>query len=170
MVVISMGLWGNFKNKTIKNSEGISLIFEKGIERDLRKEYIYLVKWLRKNYIFSVHINIYILNKEKVELLNGNLAYGSFRWFPKRNPIIKIPSLINYNEYDGCPKGEIYDNVLSSLIHELTHYYQWVIQVKQTNSISERQADYYRYKILDNYYREKKRNLRENLYLQLIKN
>ena len=42
-----------------------------------------------------------LLNKEKVELLNGNLAYGSFRWFPKRNPIIKIPSLINYNEYDA---------------------------------------------------------------------
>ena len=87
-----MGLWNDFKinnNNHAANSNGISLIFEKGIESDLKREYILLAKWLRTNYIFPVHINVYILNSEKVKLLSGTLAYGSFRWFPKRNPIIK---------------------------------------------------------------------------------
>ena len=68
-----MGLWNDFKinNNRATYSNGISLIFEKGIESDLKREYILLVKWLRNNYIFPVHINVYILNSEKVKLLSG---------------------------------------------------------------------------------------------------
>lgn len=150
-----MGLWNNFAlKKTNKLNEGISLFFEKGIEDGLKKEYVSFAKWLRKNYVFPVHINVYILNCEKIKLLNGSLAYGSFRWFPNRKPIIKIPSLINYNYYKGFSKKEIYENILSSLVHELTHYYQWIECLEQNDYNSERQADYYRYKILDKYYKD----------------
>lgn len=166
-----MGLWNRHKTEKYPNNKtgGLSLFFEKGIEADLRREYIHLVRWLRKRYVFPVHINIYILNQEKVKLLSGVLSYGSFRWFPKRNPRIKIPSLINYDSYDNCTKGEIYDNVLSSLIHELTHYYQWIEKLEQDDYASENQADYYRYKILDKYYKETNRNLRENIYQDIVK-
>ena len=165
-----MGLWNEFKinNVCTLDNKGISLIFEKGIEADLKKEYILLVKWLRTNYVFPVHINVYILNSEKVKLLSGTLAYGSFRWFPKRNPRIKIPSLINYKNFEDYTTGEIYDNVLSSLIHELTHYYQWIKNLEQTDYASERQADYYRYNILDKYYKHSKRNLRYDIYQDII--
>lgn len=151
-----MGLWNNFKiNKTEIKNEGISLHFEKGIESKLRKEYISFVIWLRKNYLFPIHINVYILNCEKVKLLNGTLAYGSFKWFKKRKPRIKIPSLINYSECEGLSRKEIYDSVLSSLVHELTHYYQYVSDLKQSDNESERQANYYRFRILDLFYKEK---------------
>lgn len=150
-----MGLWNNFKiNKTEIKNEGISLHFEKGIESKLRKEYISFVIWLRKNYLFPIHINVYILNCEKVKLLNGTLAYGSFKWFKKRKPRIKIPSLINYSECEGLSTKEIYDSVLSSLVHELTHYYQYVSDLKQSDNESERQANYYRFRILDLFYKE----------------
>ena len=113
-----MGLWNDFKLEKNINSvnEGVSLHFESGIEEGLKKEYLSFVKWLRKKYIFPVHMHIYILNIEKVRLLNGSLAYGSFRWFNRRNPRIKIPSLINYDEYKGIEKEEIYLIVLSSLV------------------------------------------------------
>lgn len=154
-----MGLWNNFKlkNNSNKTNIGISLFFEKDIEKDLRKEYINFVKWLRINYIFPVHLNVYILNCEKVKLLDGSLAYGSFRYFNKRNPRIKIPSLINYDSYEDCTKDEIYDSVLSSLVHEITHYYQWIEKLEQSDYNSERQADYYRFKILDRYYKDTKK-------------
>lgn len=155
-----MGLWNSFKTKNNdrKSSQGISLSFEKGIDPDLRNEYIRFVKWLRKNYIFPIHINVYVLNCEKVKLLDGRLAYGSFRWYSKRNPRIKIPSLINYADFQGMTKREIYDSVLSSLVHELTHYYQWLINPQQDDHSSERQANYYRFRILDKYYKDTKRN------------
>ncbi len=151
-----MGLWNDFKLEKNINSvnEGVSLHFESGIEEGLKKEYLSFVKWLRKKYIFPVHMHIYILNIEKVRLSNGSLAYGSFRWYNRRNPRIKIPSLINYDEYKGISKEEIYLMVLSSLVHELTHYYQWIKYEEQEDLKSERQADYYRYNILKLYYKD----------------
>lgn len=152
-----MGLWNSFKIKSNINAinGGISLHFEKGIEEDLRYEYIDFVKWLRKSYTFPIHINVYILNCEKVKLQNGNLAYGSFRWFKNRPPRIRIPSLINYNDYIGLTKEEIYITIMSSLVHELTHYYQYVKNLEQSDNNSERQADYYRFRILELFYEDK---------------
>ena len=155
-----MSLWNSFKitNNTNIINGGISLHFEKNIDNDLRIEYIHFVKWLRKNYIFPIHINVYILNCEKVMLLNGNLAYGSFRWFRKRPPRIVIPSLINYSDYIGLTKEDIYITVMSSLVHELTHYFQYVKGLEQTDYNSERQANYYRFKILELFYNYKNIN------------
>ena len=119
---------------------------------------------VKKQLYIPSSCNVYVLNSEKVKLLCGVLSYGSFRWFPKRNPRIKIPSLIDYGDYQGYTKGEIYDNILSSLIHELTHYYQWINNLDQDDYNSERQADYYRYNILDKYYNDTMRNLRCDLY------
>lgn len=39
--------------------------------------------------------------------------------------------------------------ILSSLIHELTHCYQYCSGAEQSDAASEKQADYYRYRILE---------------------
>ena len=51
-------------------------------------------------------------------------------------------------------REEIYESILSSLVHELTHYYQWVLDLKQSKAVSERQAIYFRYRIIDKFYQE----------------
>ncbi len=149
-----MNLWENFeiKKNTPFENQGISFHFEKGIEDNLRKLYIEFSKWLRKNYVFPVHMHIYIINSEKVRLQNGKIAYGSIRWFPKRNPRIKIPSAVETHLLSKYTKEDIYDQILSSLVHELTHYYQWILDLEQDNAVSERQANYFRYRILDLFY------------------
>ncbi len=151
-----MNLWEIFeiKNNTEYENQGISLHYEKGIEENLRKEYVAFVGWLRKKYVFPIHIHIYILNSEQVRLQNGKMAYGSIKWFPKRNPRIKIPSAVETHLLGKYTKEELYDQILSSFIHELTHYYQWVLDLDQSNATSERQANYYRYRILDMFYDE----------------
>ncbi len=152
-----MNLWQTFEIKNFHNGDdqGVSFHYEKGIEDDLKKKYISFAKWLRKNYIFPVHINVYILNCEKVRLLSGTLAYGSFRWFPKRNPMIRVPSAIEEGLLSEFTKEEIYEQILSSLVHELTHYYQWVLDLRQSDATSERQANYFRYRIIHKYNAEK---------------
>lgn len=148
-----MNLWQTFeiKNNSDTCSKGISLHYQEGIEENLKRKYISFAKWLRKNYVFPVHINIYILNCEKVLLKNGIWAYGSFKWFPKRPPYIRIPSAIETELLSEYSKEEIYEQILSSLVHELTHYFQWVLDLDQSNATSERQAHYYRYRIIDKY-------------------
>ncbi|MBQ7827913.1 MAG: hypothetical protein IJ386_06565 [Clostridia bacterium] len=148
-----MNLWQNFeidKNTKYCNA-GISFHFEKEIEDELRTKYISFAKWLRKNYVFPVHVNIYILNSIKVRLADGRMAYGSIRWFKKRNPLIRIPSAVEHELLKEYTKEEVYEQILSSLVHELTHYYQWVLGEEQSNSTSERQANYFRYRIIDKY-------------------
>ena len=148
-----MGLWNNFKIKTnIKaNNSNIFFHYEKGIDKELRQQYIAFARWLRKNYRFPVRVNVYIVNSEKIELLNGNLAYGSFRWYKNRPPIIKIPSAITRETNETYSKEDIYYSILSSLVHEITHYFQWITYSNQNDNSSERQANYYRFRILDLY-------------------
>ena len=151
-----MNIWQQFEKRPDKDikDQGISFHYEKGIELVLKKQYVDFSGWLRKNYCFPVHINIYILNQEKVKLSSGVWAYGSFRWFENRPPRIKIPSKIEYDLLSEYTYDEIYEQILSSLVHELTHYFQWVLRLEQSNAVSERQANYYRYRIIDKYKKE----------------
>ncbi len=146
-----MNLWQTFelKRNTAATSGGIYFHYQKGIEPDLKQKYISFAKWLRANYIFPVRLNVYILNCEQVRLRSGQMAYGSFRWYSARTPNIRVPSAIEPELLREYTKDEIYEQILSSLVHELTHYYQWVLGLEQSNAVSERQANYYRYRIID---------------------
>ena len=152
-----MNLWQEFyiKNQKYTENAGISFHYEKGIDEQLKRKYLDFANWLRKTYVFPVHLNVYVLNAEKVPLRNGQLVYGKFLWYPKRTPIIKIPSAIEKDWLEEFTIDEIYDAILSSLVHELTHYYQWIKDLEQSDSTSERQANFYRYRIIDAYYEQK---------------
>ena len=143
------------------NNQPISFHYEKGLDPELRKKYMLFATWLRKNYYFPVRIHIYILNTEKVSLLNGTVAYGSFRWFLKRSPRIKIPSKVEEALLTDYSRNEIHYMIMSSLVHELTHYFQWALGLNQSNATSERQAHYYRYRILDQFYDDLPKNQKE---------
>ncbi len=151
-----MNLWRRFSLATDPNSEnnGITFHFEQGLDPALKRHFVALAKWLRQHYRFPVHLNVYILSCETVTVLNGDAAYGAFRWYPKRHPRIRIASKIEAERLAAYSTKDNYDMVLSSLIHELTHYYQWVLKLNQSESQSERQANYYRYRILDEFYKE----------------
>ena len=151
-----MNLWQRLSFATDPNGEnnGIAFHFEQGLDPVLKQRFIALAKWLRRHYRFPVHLNVYILNCETVKVLDGSTAYGAFRWYPKRHPRIRIPAKIEAEQLKAYSSDENYDMVLSSLIHELTHYYQWVLKLNQSDITSERQANYYRYRILDEFYKE----------------
>lgn len=147
-----MNLWQTFEiDKAKCSNNGISFRYEKGIDESLKQKYKMFAKWLRHTYVFPVHLTVYIKNCEKVKLLNGKWAHGSFRWFEDKEPYIRIPSKINaelYQQYDG---EELYEQVISSLVHELSHYFQWVLGGEQDDKTSERQANYFRYRIIDKF-------------------
>ena len=148
-----MNLWQNFEiDQTKLINNGISFRYEKGIDEELKRKFIQFDKWLRRAYVFPVHINVSCKNCEKVKLMSGAMAYGSFRWFEDRAPYIRIPAKIDSQLYETFSREELYEQVLSSLVHELSHYYQWFLGLEQDNATSERQANYFRYRIIDKYY------------------
>lgn len=148
-----MNLWQRYRlgRKGVDKSQGISLRFEKGIEPEFRVLCIRFANWLRKNYSFPVHINIYIQDCEKIRLVNGQMAYGGFRYFENRSPYIRIPARIEPDVRAEYEDLAIYHAILSSLVHELTHYYQWAAGLDQTDAVSERQANYFRFRIVEQF-------------------
>ncbi len=145
-----MNLWQRFElNKPGTNpTQGISLHFEKGIEPEFRSLCIHFVDWLRKTYSFPVHINIYFKDCEKIRLVGGKMAYGGFRYFESRPPYIRIPARVEPHLREEYEDLDIYYAILSSLVHELTHYYQWAANLAQSNAVSERQANFFRFRII----------------------
>ena len=149
-----LNLWETYSKAGLpsENSKPVSFRYEKGIDPVLKKKYMLFAAWLRKNYRFPVKLHVYVLNTETVRLRSGKTAYGSFRWFPKRSPVIRIPSAVDPGLLSTCSLNEIHEMILSSLVHELSHYYQWVSGLEQSSAVSERQANYYRYRILERFY------------------
>ena len=152
-----MNIWDSYrKDKCNLKSEGFSLHFERGIDSKLRDYYISFSKWLRKEYVFPTHINIYLKNCETIKLNSGIRAYGSFKYFEKNPPRIIIPSKVEKKLLNEFSVDELYEQILSSFVHELTHYYQYVSGLEQTKAVSERQANHFRYSIIEKYYDEMK--------------
>lgn len=151
-----MNLWQRYRRnrKGADQSRGLSLHFEKGIEPEFRSLCLRFAHWLRKNYSFPVHINIYIKDCEKIRLVGGQMAYGGFRYFENRPPYIRIPARIEPDVREEYADWDIYCAILSSLVHELTHYYQWLAEPEQTDAVSERQANYFRFRIIEQFCRD----------------
>lgn len=145
-----MSLWEKFEkeNCNLKNNN-IRIRIDKSISKKLRKEYLSLIKYLRNKYVFPYRLNIYAVNKYQVKLMDGRLAWGKFHWYESKDSYIVIPSKIDKDELNGYTLEEEYTAVLGELIHELTHYFQMCLDLKQSDKASEKQADYYRFKILD---------------------
>lgn len=155
-----MNPWKSEKfNSIYLNSDvrtGIALRFEKGVHKDIKLLFINFTKWLRKNYVFPIRVTVYVKERETITLRNGNVAWGSFRFFDTYDePYIKIPTGDYLKRAETEGKEDASYTILSSLVHELTHYFQWVNQFIQSDRASEWQANYYRYRIIDLYLDEK---------------
>ena len=157
-----MNPWSSKKYKKVyDNSDvrtGIALRFEKGVHSDIKSLFKDFTKWLRKNYCFPIRVAVYVKECETIKLMNGNTAWGSFRYFDTFDePYIRIPTgdYLDQAEIEG--KENAAYTILSSFVHELTHYFQWINQFEQSDKSSERQANYYRNRIIDLYLIDKER-------------
>ena len=149
------GPWKAFlkKNAPEGTSGALRLHFEEGVEAPLRRYFLRFAQWLRETYVFPTTLNVYVLARERVCLRDGSSVYGLFRSFDRRPPLIRIPAAVEAALREDCTDEEIYEMILSSFAHELTHYFQWALDLPQTAEESERQANFYRYRILDRYHK-----------------
>lgn len=127
--------------------KGILLTSETDVSQNIKDEFVQFDKWLLNHFDFPVQLKVYLVNSEKVQMSNGTLTYGIFKYYRKRYPIIKIPVGSGEHNWD-------IEEIFGSYVHELTHYFQWVNDYEQTDEESERQANYHRFRIVRNYYKD----------------
>lgn len=150
--VVRMNLWEQHERRRFAGSGRIILRFEPGVEPEFRRLCIRFVRWIRGKYAFPVSVRVYVKDCERVRLMSGAMAYGSFRWYGDgQTPYIRLPARVREGLREEYSDMDIYYSILSSLVHELTHCLQWAQALQQSNATSERQANYYRFRLIEQF-------------------
>lgn len=154
-----MNIWKSTnwkKNKELCCSQvrsGLRLRFQKGIDNNVRRACIDFCIWLRKEFYFPIRVVIYFKSSYYIKAIDGTLVSATIFEPYKKNvePYIKIAT--------GDYQDLLYENgeddalaaVIGSIIHELTHYFQWINGIHLSDTGYEIQASHYIKKILGEY-------------------
>ena len=133
--------------------KGLRLKFDKDVDPEVRRALKEFCKWLRQEYFFPVRIPIYVKSSEKIKALDGEMVSATF-FFPiskYHEPYGRIAVGDYQKRHVSWGKDNILATYISSLSRLLTHYFQWINDIKLTEIGEERQATMYARCILDEY-------------------
>ena len=151
-----MNIWEMEKWRRILPSDvrsGLRLRFDKGVYDDVKNACIKYAKWLREYYDFPIRIPIYFKNTDKLKTVDEKGAYATF--FRPNSFFVEPYIRVAVGDYEKRKSEWGKDNILFAYLvnisHELTHYYQWINDLKLTTIGEERQATTYANKIIQEY-------------------
>ena len=145
--------WEKYYYNSEKLRTGLRLKFDKDVNVEVRRACKEFCRWLRKNYFFPIRITIYIKSSARIKAMDGEYVSATFTepYDRYKEPYIRIST----GDYEDMLKRRGNDNALAAILrsvsHELTHYYQWINDVKLTDVGIERQAKSYADFIIDEY-------------------
>lgn len=132
---------------------GIRIRFDADIDDEVRRSCKEFGKWMRYEYYFPIRVPVYIKNSTYVRANDGDLVYGTF-FRPNEysvEPYIRIAAGDYAKMNIEWGKDAALAAILKTMAHELTHYFQWINNLKLTPIGEERQATQYSRFILDEY-------------------
>ena len=131
---------------------GLRVRYADAIDREIRTNLDGLIRYLRRLYFFPVRCNVYITNHESYRSeRDGHVYYGVFYdnegVYPKKKLYPEI-----YVAGRARERFEI-EHIMFSLLHELSHYYQWVgdREKERTDRSIESEATRWANRILEAY-------------------
>lgn len=132
---------------------GLRLRCDKNVDPEVRTFCKDFTKWLRKEYFFPVRVPVYIKADYRIKAKDGEMVVGTF--FRPYDYHTEPYARIATGDYQELVRkqGKEYAMwaILSSIAHELTHYFQYVNSVILTRIGEERQATMYSRYILSEY-------------------
>ena len=136
-----------------KHRTGLRTRFEKGVDPEVRAACLRFCAWLRTEYFFPIRIPIYFKQAARIKAMDGELVSATF--FEPVNRQDEPYARIATGDYQQLKEKIGRDNALASILlsvaHELTHYFQWINDIRLTAIGEERQASRYARFILDEY-------------------
>ncbi len=154
-----MDIWTSNRWKYIISPDmrkGLRLRFDKGVDEEVKEACLSFANWLREQYCFPVRVPIYFKNTSYLRTVDKEGAYATFFRPDSYNvePYIRIA----VGDYENLKKDWGRENAicayLADMAHELTHYYQWINDIKLTRIGEERQATVYKDRIVSSYLEE----------------
>lgn len=136
--------------------QGLRLRFDKGVDPELRLAILKFANWVRREFDFPIRVLAYIRSTEYIKAKDGDLVSGTF-WGPydrTEEPCIRVAAGDFYKLTKKWGKDKAIAATLRTLAHELSHYYQWLNDLKLTPIGEERQATSYANAIVYEYEEE----------------
>lgn len=135
------------------NRSGLRLHFQKGVDEEVKRSCSEFAVWIRKQYYFPIRLPIYFKASEYVKIKTGEFVSAKF--FEPFDRTVEPYISIATGDVIEIEKNYGQDNalaaVLSSMAHEITHYFQWINDIRLSDKQAERQAKYYQKKIIREY-------------------
>ena len=160
----SMNIWTTTewqKNQNIPWQDvrtGLRLRFDKEVHKEVKQSCKDFAYWLRSEYYFPMRVPVYVKSAVRLKCIDGDYACGTFfgPYDHKLEPYIRIATgdYLVLCEKWGEDNARI--EILKSIAHELSHYFQWVNQLQLTEIGEERQAKKYARLIIDQYLETRK--------------
>jgi hypothetical protein len=149
-------------NRTI-NYSGLRIDIHPHVHPFICRELRIFCRWLRASYDFPVRVHIYVPNAKKILARDRILCYGTCFVPDDPNDHVSIHIAGGYKDAGTFQDLQNYTwTTLTTLAHELGHYYQYVNQVELTKRGTEWQATYYANQIMNEYYNAEWDSMDEN--------
>ena len=132
---------------------GLRLRFDRDVDPEVRAACKAFCGWLRSEYYFPLRVPVYVKRARRVRTMDGDLVCGSF-FEPEEytvEPYIRIASGDYPELLASRGRDDALASILSTISHELTHYFQWINALDLTDVGRERQATRYAKYILSEY-------------------
>ena len=138
--------WGDVRS-------GLRFRFDKNIHEEVRAACLDFGKWLRSEYRFPMRVPVYVKSTVRLKCMDGDLACGTFfgPFDHTLEPYIRLAAGDYPVLREKLGRDRALDEILTSLAHELTHYFQWLNQIRLTETGEERQAKRYSQMIMGRY-------------------
>ena len=136
-----------------KHRSGLRTRFERGVDPEVRAACLRFCAWLRKEYFFPIRIPVYFKKSEQIKAMDGEMVSATF--FEPVNKYDEPYARVATGDYqklrEVAGRDDALASILMSIAHELTHYFQWINDIKLTAIGEERQASNYARIILYEY-------------------
>lgn len=124
------------ENKTLEKyksiESGIVFIYDKRVNKEVKRACVNFQKWLSKNIFFPVKLYVYIRNSEHVKTTKGESVVGRLS-VPKNYKNIEngdVFAEISVGDYKKLlntkNKSVALADILDPIAHEIIHYFQWI--------------------------------------------
>lgn len=141
------------KHYNANHRKGLRFVIDKNVDIEVKNACKEFGVWLRKEYYFPIRVPVYVKSHEKIKAQDGDLVVGTFFWPDSMDaePYVRVAAGDYVELKNKRGRYNALVQILLTIAHELTHYYQWVNNLKLTERGEERQATAYSRFILQEY-------------------
>ena len=132
---------------------GLRVRYEKNVDFEVKRAIKECVEWLRSEYVFPKRVRMYVKASRRIKALNGENVCATFFRPGDRDvePYIRIATGDYRELLQAWGKDNALASILHTIMHELTHYFQWLNDLDLTFIGEERQATNYSRQMMCNY-------------------